>query len=68
MKIVANELPISTSTVCARRGSGALNAGTPFETASVPVSATDPEANARRISSNPSPCVPAAAAQPAGAV
>ena len=46
--------PSATSTICALRASGGLNAGTPFDTASVPVSATDPDAKARRMSSKPS--------------
>ena len=53
-KIRANEVPIIASTSWALRASGGLNAGTPFDTASVPVSATDPDENARRIRSTPS--------------
>ena len=55
------------STRWALRGSGGLNAGTPFETASVPVSATEPEENARRISRMPSGSACWAASQAAGA-
>ncbi len=39
---------ITSSVVAALRASGGLNAGTPVAIASVPVSATAPEANARR--------------------
>ena len=46
--------------------SGGLKAGTPLETASVPVSATDPDANARRMRRMPSACDPWASAHPAG--
>ena len=53
-KIVANSAPIQTSTVCALATGGSLKAGTPLETASVPVSATEPDANARKINNNPS--------------
>ena len=40
--------PITISVEAALRDSGFLNAGTPFEIASMPVSATAPEENARR--------------------
>ena len=53
-KIRANDVPIIASTSRALRASGRLKAGTPFETASVPVSATDPDEKARRIRSTPS--------------
>src|SRR6266567_5513626 len=49
-KMVANRPPIQINTVWAFDTEGALNAGTPLDTASVPVNATEPEANARRIS------------------
>ena len=52
----------------ALRGSGGLKAGTPLETASTPVSATEPEAKARRISSSPSAFEPCCCCQAAGAV
>ena len=39
--------PIHTSVVAALRASGLRNAGTPLETASMPVRATAPEENAR---------------------
>jgi hypothetical protein len=66
-KMVAKKPPIMISTVCAWRASGALNAGTPLETASVPVRATEPEENARRRSSRPSAAVPCASRQAVGA-
>ena len=52
-KIVAKKRPIRISTSPALRASGGLKAGTPFETASVPVSATEPDAKARRMRSMP---------------
>ena len=52
-KIEPKKTPIRISTVPALRGSGGRKAGTPFETASVPVSATDPAAKARRMSRMP---------------
>ena len=65
-KMIAKPVPISTITVCALRTSGGLNAGTPLETASVPVSATAPDENARRISSSPSGSATVFAFQPGG--
>ena len=53
-KITPKNAAIKTSTTWAFRTSGRLKAGTPFDTASVPVRATDPEANARRMSNQPS--------------
>ena len=41
---------MAVSVAAALRGSGGLNAGTPLAIASVPVSATEPEAKARMIS------------------
>ena len=68
-KIVREEAPIRISTIRALRASGGLKAGTPLETASVPVSATDPDAKARRMSSSPSACdAVAPRASPAGGV
>ena len=52
-KIRPKNVPISTMTVWALRASGGLNAGTPLDTASVPVRATEPDENARRMSSKP---------------
>ena len=49
MKSEPNSVPMATSTMRAFVASGFVNAGTPLATASVPVSATDPEENARRI-------------------
>ena len=46
--IVIDSTPMITSVVAALRLFGASKAGTPFETASTPVSAVQPEANARR--------------------
>ena len=46
--------PIDVSVVRALRASGGLNAGTPFETASTPVIALQPSANARISRSSPS--------------
>ena len=65
-KIVPKKAPIMISTAPAGRHSGGLNAGTPFETASVPVKATDPDAKARRMRSNPRPWVASCAAHAAG--
>ena len=64
-KIRPKNVPISTITRWALRASGGLNAGTPFDTASVPVSATEPDANARRMSSSPSGSA-ASCSQPRG--
>ena len=49
---------MSTSVSAAFFDSGGLNAGTPFATASIPVSATEPEANALSSSRMPSASVP----------
>src|SRR6187397_1769858 len=54
MNITPTRTPITTSVVRALLASGRLNAGTPFETASTPVIALQPSANARRISNSPS--------------
>jgi len=48
---------IAVSVVRALWLSGGLNAGTPFEIASVPVSAAHPEEKARKMSQRLSPCV-----------
>ena len=57
-KMEPKQVPIRISTSRALRHSGGLNAGTPLETASVPVSATEPAENARRIRNTPSASVP----------
>jgi hypothetical protein len=49
MKRVAQRKAMITSVVAAFFASGGLNAGTPFETASTPVMAVHPFANARRM-------------------
>ena len=54
-KNVARIVPISSKVVAACFDSGFLNAGTPFEIASMPVRATAPEENARRNSSTVRP-------------
>ena len=61
--------PSRTSTWRAFLASGGRKAGTPFETASIPVRATQPEAKARRIRNRVSSLVPAADSvmTPAGA-
>ena len=46
--IVIESAPMITNVVAALRLFGSSNAGTPFETASTPVSAVQPDANARR--------------------
>ena len=46
--IVIDRKPMITSVVAAFRLFGSSKAGTPLETASTPVSAVQPEANARR--------------------
>ena len=50
MNSVASRAAITASVVAAFFASGGLNAGTPVAIASVPVRATAPAANARRIS------------------
>ena len=50
MNRVASRAAITASVVAALRASGGLNAGTPVAIASVPVRATAPAANARRMS------------------
>ena len=45
--IVVASTPIATSVPAALRLLGSLNAGTPLEIASTPVSAVQPDANAR---------------------
>ena len=52
-KIRPKNVPISTMHGLGVPASGGLNAGTPLDTASVPVRATEPEEKARRISSRP---------------
>ena len=47
-KIVPKNRPIRIRTRWALRGSGGLKAGTPFDTASVPVNATEPDEKARK--------------------
>ena len=47
MNRIARSAAIATSVWAAFLASGGLNAGTPLAIASVPVSATEPEANAR---------------------
>ncbi len=51
--ITPSRLPIHISVVRAFRHSGGLNAGTPLEIASTPVTAAPPEANACRIRKRP---------------
>jgi hypothetical protein len=67
-KIVANRAPITTSVIWALRASGGLNAGTPLETASVPVRATEPDAKARKINNRLSELVAWASIHVAGGV
>ena len=67
-KIRPKNVPMSTITVWAFRASGGLNAGTPLDTASVPVRATAPEENARRMSNRPSGSATSAVVQAAGAL
>ena len=50
---------MTVSVVRALRHSGFRNAGTPFDTASTPVIALQPSANARMSRSSPSASVPA---------
>ncbi len=50
---IASRIATAPSVVAAFLGSGGLKAGTPLAIASVPVSATEPDANARIISSSP---------------
>ena len=50
--------PRHVSTTRALCASGGLNAGTPSETASTPVSAVHPEENARSSSRSPMPSSP----------
>ena len=52
--ITPTRAPITVSVVRALRASGGLKAGTPFETASTPVIALQPSANARMRSRRPS--------------
>ena len=52
--------PIATSVSAAFRPLGRRNAPTPFEIASTPVSAADPDAKACRMTSTPTTAVPAA--------
>ena len=66
-KSVAKSEPIATSTMLALRSGGSLKACTPFDTASVPVSATEPDAKARRTRSSVSACVPSFANGASGA-
>src|SRR5438094_455469 len=66
-KSVAKSEPIATSTMLALRSGGSLKACTPFDTASVPVSATEPDAKARRTRSSVSACVPSFANAASGA-
>ena len=47
--------PIHMSVLAALRACGRRNAGTPFEIASTPVSALQPEANARSSTTIPTP-------------
>ncbi len=54
MNRTASSTATIVSVVAAFLGSGGLKAGTPLAIASVPVSATEPEAKARMISSSPS--------------
>ena len=54
MNSTASRTATTVSVVAAFLGSGGLNAGTPLAIASVPVSATEPEAKARMMSSSPS--------------
>ena len=54
MNMTPTRAAITTSVVRAFRASGRSNAGTPFETASTPVIALHPSANARRSSNRPS--------------
>ncbi len=54
MNRIPSRIATAVSVVAAFFASGGLNAGTPLAMASVPVSATDPDAKARRISSTPS--------------
>ena len=61
--------PSQASTICALRTSGGLKAGTPLETASVPVRATEPEAKARRMrAASVSGAGACASTQPGGGV
>jgi hypothetical protein len=53
MNITPTSTPITASVVRAFDASGRWNAGTPFETASTPVIALQPSANARMRSSRP---------------
>src|SRR5258706_14956884 len=53
MNRIASRIATAVSVVAAFFDSGGLNAGTPFAIASVPVSATDPDANALMMSSTP---------------
>jgi hypothetical protein len=41
--------PMANSVICALRALGGRNAGTPFAIASTPVSAVQPEENARNV-------------------
>ncbi len=67
-KMEPKKTPIRIRTSRALRASGGRNAGTPFDTASVPVSATEPAENARRIRSSPSAFRPLLLEPPGGGV
>src|SRR5207249_6670881 len=58
MKIVAKIVPMRTRVLIAFVSSGRRKLGTPFATDSLPVSPTEPDANARRTSKSVSGPVP----------
>ena len=60
MKNTPRITAIHISVIDAFFDSGFLNAGMPFEIASTPVSAAQPDANARRMRNHPKPCAPGA--------
>ena len=59
MKITEKIVPMRTSVITALRVSGRRKLGTPLAIASLPVSPTEPEANARSTSRSVSGTVPA---------
>ena len=66
MKMTPSRMAIASIVLPAFFDSGGLNAGTPLAIASTPVRATEPLANARRISTMPRVSVPMATAWDCG--